>query len=182
MIQKVFLNYDFNIFLNADYSSHSGSCIKHQIHECTDVHEKYSDNSKMPETYKLSNTLIHQLWWDENTVDFEEIGCQINMTVKTISSICQPPGNIIPLHKDTFYKIKTENDVKDEYVVRANIYLEDWKPGQMLQVAEKDESNWINSHQWKAGEGFLLDEYNIHVGANAGMSNKYTLQVSGFLN
>ena len=41
MIQPVHLDYDFDIFLNADYSIHRGSCIKHQIYELTDVHEQF---------------------------------------------------------------------------------------------------------------------------------------------
>ena len=182
MIKSVILDYDFDIFLNADYSTHTGSCINHQVDECIDIHKKYSDTKKMPETYKLENTTIHQLWWNENDVDFEDMGNQLNMTIKTISSICQPPGNIIPVHKDAFYQIKSKNNVEGKCIARANIYLEDWKPGQMLQIAEKDESAWINSFQWNAGEGYIFEEENIHVSANAGLSNKYTLQISGYLN
>lgn len=180
MIQKVFLNYDFDIFLNADYSTHSGSCIKHQADECSDIHKKYSDTKKMPETYKLENTTIHQLWWKENDIDFEIIGDQLNMTIKTISSICQRPGNIIPMHRDVFYAIKTKEDTTNKHIARANIYLEDWKPGQFFQY-EKD-NNWIDSIKWKAGEGLMFDEAHTHLSANAGLSNKYTLQISGYLN
>jgi hypothetical protein len=35
---------------------------------------------------------------------------------------------------------------------------------------------------WLSGEGFMWDSEVLHVGANAGMENKFTLQVSGFLN
>ena len=35
------LDYDFDVFLKADYSVHSGSCISHQVHELTDIHEAY---------------------------------------------------------------------------------------------------------------------------------------------
>ena len=41
MIEPVFVEYNFNIFLNADYSKHSGSCIRHQVDECSDIHKKY---------------------------------------------------------------------------------------------------------------------------------------------
>ena len=37
------------------------------------------------------------------------------------------------------------------------------------------------STKWKAGEGFMWDSEVLHLGANAGMEPKYTLQVSGFL-
>ena len=68
MIEPVFVEYNFNIFLNADYSKHSGSCIRHQVDEGADIHKKYSDTGKMPDTYKLENTTIHQLWWTDNDV------------------------------------------------------------------------------------------------------------------
>jgi hypothetical protein len=32
-----------------------------------------------------------------------------------------------------------------------------------------------------AGDGYIWDEDILHLGANAGMENKYTLQVSGFI-
>ena len=36
-------------------------------------------------------------------------------------------------------------------------------------------------HHWKAGEGYIIAEDLRHLGTNAGMEDKYTLQVSGFL-
>ena len=180
MIEPVFVEYNFNIFLNADYSKHSGSCIRHQVDECSDIHKKYSDTGKMPDTYKLENTTIHQLWWTDNDVKFEDLENQLNMEIKTVSTVCQPPGNIIPVHRYIFYAIKTKEDTTNKHIVRANIYLEDWKPGQFFQY-EKD-NNWIDSTKWKAGEGLMFDETHIHVSANAGLSNKYTLQLSGYLN
>jgi hypothetical protein len=35
---------------------------------------------------------------------------------------------------------------------------------------------------WVQGNGWLWDSDVLHLGANAGMQNKFTLQVSGFLN
>ena len=35
---------------------------------------------------------------------------------------------------------------------------------------------------WKKGQGHMWDSEVLHIGANNGMQNKYTLQVSGFLN
>ena len=172
MIKKIKLNYDFLIFLNADYTQHEGSCIKHQVHELTDIHEQYGG---FPETYQYANTLIHQLWWDNTQVDFEILGRQLGMEVITVSSIQQPPGCVIPLHRDTFFQINKQYPNKTETKVRANIFLEDWKLGQFLQYNDE-----VCSY-WQAGEGFLWDSSVLHLSANAGMQDKYTLQVSGFL-
>ena len=175
MIHQIHLDYDFSIFLNADYSVHSGSCIKHQVYELTDIHESYGG---FPASYCLENTIIHQLWWTDTQVDYVELGKQLDIEVISVSTILQPPGCVIPLHRDTFYLINKQYPDRSEPKVRANIYLEDYKLGQLLQY--QTESGYQTSTDWKAGEGFRWDSSHLHLSCNAGMQNKYTLQVSGF--
>lgn len=176
MLKKIKLNYDFSIFLEADYKQHSGSCIAHQQHELVDIHQEYGG---FPATYSMYNTIIHQLWWNNTQVNFEEIGQQLGIEVVTISTICQPPGNIIPLHRDTFYQINKLYPDRKELKVRANIYLTDYKMGHFIQYKD---NNWTTDDNWQQGEGFMWDSSIIHLSANAGFENKYTLQISGFLN
>jgi hypothetical protein len=176
MLQHIKLNYDFSNLLAADYNQHSGSCIKHQVYELTDIHEQYGG---FPLTYTINNTLIHQLWWNNTQLDFTNIGQQLGMEVVTVSSICQPPGNVVPLHRDTFFQINQRYPDRTERKVRANIYLEDWKMGHMIQYNE--DNKWTTSANWQQGEGFIWDSSIIHLSANAGFENKYTLQISGFL-
>jgi hypothetical protein len=177
MIYEITLDYNTDIFLSADYNVHSGSCISHQVHELKDLHETYGG---FPDSYDIGNTMIRQLWWDKSQVDFEDLGNQLQMEVVTVSTILQPPGNIIPIHRDTFFQIKKRfpNDTRRK--VRANIYLEDWKVGHFLQY--QINNDWHNSTHWKANQGFVWDSNHLHLSANAGMNNKYTLQVSGFIN
>lgn len=172
MLKDIKLDYDFTPFLSADYTTHSGSCIKHQVKELKDIHQQYGE---FPSTYSLNNTLIHQLWWDNTQIDYDNIGDQLGIEVITVSTICQPPGNIVPLHRDTFYQINQRYSNRTEIKVRANIYLEDWKLGHFIQYLDK-----VSTH-WQAGQGFLWDSTILHLSANAGMENKYTMQISGFL-
>jgi hypothetical protein len=172
MINKIKLNYDVSTLLTADYTKHEGSCIGHQVYELTDIHNIYGG---FPKTYVYNNTVIHQLWWDKSQLNFEELGKQLGMEVITVSTILQPPGCMIPIHRDTFFQINKRYPDRTEIKVRANIFLEDWKLGQFLQYNDE-----VCSH-WKAGEGFLWDSSVLHLSANAGMQDKYTLQVSGFL-
>lgn len=172
MLKAIKLNYDFSKLLEADYEQHSGSCIKHQVYELTDIHDKFGG---FPKTYTINNTLIHQLWWNNTQLDFEDIGQQLGMEVITASTICQPPGNVVPWHRDTFYQINQQFPERQELKVRANIYIEDWKMGHFIQYNDS-----VSTH-WKSGEGFMWDSSIEHLGANAGMQNKYTLQISGFL-
>lgn len=177
MFKPIKINYDFSAMLDANYTKHSGSCIAHQVNELTDIHNEYGG---FPTTYTMANTVIHQLWWDNTQIDYKKIGQQLGMEVITVSTVCQPPGNIIPLHRDTFFQIKKSHPNRQELKVRANIYLEDYKMGHFIQY--KENTCWITSLDWKQGEGFLWDSSIVHLSANAGFQNKYTMQVSGFLN
>lgn len=170
MLKKIKLPLDYDKFINCKYPD-ATTCIKHQVTELADIHQQYSG---FPKTYTMHNTNINQRWWTEEELDFYYIGSQLSMDVITISSIKQPPGNVIPWHRDTFYQIKQKYPDRRDKMVRANIYLEDWKMGHFIQFQEK-----VDTH-WKAGEGWLWDGEVLHLGANAGMENKYTLQVSGF--
>jgi len=172
MLKIVKLDYDLDKFLSADYTHHSGSCIKHQVHELQDIHVKYG---KFPDTYTIKNTLIHQLWWDNTQIDYKELGRQLGIDVITVSTICQPPGNVVPIHRDTFYQINQQYPDRPDLKVRANIYLEDWKLGHFIQYG-----NEVSTH-WHAGDGFIWNSDVLHLSANAGMENKYTMQISGFL-
>lgn len=172
MNKQIFLDYDFDKILAADYSTHEGSCIKHQLVEMTDVYEKHGN---LPDSYNFHNTRIHQLWWEEADVDFVSIGKQLGMEVITVSSVCQPPGCVIPLHVDTFFQINKRFPDRKETKVRANIHLEDWKLGHFIQY-----NDTVFTH-WKKGDGLMWDSSVVHLGANAGMAPKYTLQISGFL-
>tara|TARA_R110000851_G_scaffold211096_1_gene363598 strand:+ start:30 stop:566 length:537 start_codon:yes stop_codon:yes gene_type:complete len=177
MIEAVKLDYDLDIFTSADYDVHSGSCISHQVHELQDVHERFGG---FPDSYDLGNTMIRQLWWTREQIDFDQIGKQLGIEVVTISSILQPAGNMIPVHRDTFFQIKKAHPDDTRLKVRANMYLQDWAIGEFLQYEKEKE--WHNSTHWKAGEGWIWDSKHLHLSANAGMRNKYTLQVSGFYN
>lgn len=170
--KKIHLKYDFSTILSADYTQHEGSCIKHQVHELSDIHEQYGG---FPATYRYDNTLIHQLWWNNTQIDFEDIGQQLSMEVITVSSILQPPGCVVPLHRDTFFQINKQYPNRKELKVRANVHLEDWQLGHFIQY-----NDTVHTH-WKTGDGLLWDSTVLHLGANAGMTNKFTLQISGFL-
>lgn len=179
MLKKIKLDYDWSYFLppKQDYTVHTGTCLAHQLDELPDIHEEYG----IGETYTDNNTTIHQLWYNDKQVDFEGLGKQIGMEVITVSSIKQPPGNVIALHRDTFYQINKNYPDDTRTKVRANIYLEDWKVGHMLQYKSEEDNVWKTSDNWKAGEGYLWDAKPLHLSANAGMKDKFTLQISGFL-
>jgi hypothetical protein len=86
---------------------------------------------------------------------------------------------VVPYHRDTFFQISQRYPDRKELKVRANIYLEDYKLGHFIQYVD---DNYIHtSVNWKAGDGYIWDSNILHLSSNAGMQDKYTLQVSGFL-
>jgi hypothetical protein len=177
MIKNTYLDYDLSIFLDADYTIHQGSCIAHLTTELADVYAEYGG---LPKSYCFENTMIRQLWWTADQIDYDLIGNRLGMEVITVSSILQPPGCTVPHHRDTFYQIKQRHPTRTDLKVRANIYLEDYKLGQLIQYVTPDDK--INtSVDWKAGEGFIWDSEILHLSTNGGLQNKYTLQISGFL-
>ena len=176
IFKAVKLDLDFTDLISADYSQHCSSCITHQVDECKDIHKRFGG---FPDSYTFENTKIHQLWWSNDHLDFDAIGNQLGIDVVTISTIKQPAGCVIPYHRDTFYRIKQLHINDNRPIVRANIYLEDYSMGQFLQYTYNDKLH--TCVEWKAGDGFIWDTDVLHVGANAGFTPKYTMQVSGFL-
>lgn len=166
------LSIDYDQFINADYNLHEGSCIEHQIRECSDIHESYGG---FPDSYSYDNTRINQLWYSNTQVDYVDLGKQLGIEVVSVSSIRQRPGCVIPLHRDMFYKITQLYPNDSRLKVRANVHLEDWKMGQFIQY-----NDTVFTH-WKAGDTLIWDSDVYHLGANAGFENKFTLQISGFL-
>lgn len=178
ILKKIKLDYDLRVFLDADYSVHKGSCISYQRREQTDIHHGLGDG--FPDSYHEDNTRIQQIWFTEEQVDYVELGKQLGIEVITVSAILQPPGNIITLHRDTFFQISKRYPTDTRIKVRANIYLKDWEVGHIIHYKDLNEEWQTNTH-WTNGEGLLWDSDILHIGANIGLKDKYTLQISGFL-
>jgi hypothetical protein len=175
MFKHINVDYDFSKILSADYSQHTGSPIEYLPRDLADVYEKIGP---LPTTYVQDNTTIHQLWWDEDQLDYQTLGKQLQMEIVSVSSIMQPPGNCIPYHRDSFYKISIKHPNRIGLKVRANIFLEDGDIGHLLQFTLDNKHKTIAD--WKANTGYMFDSSILHLSVNAGMKPKYTLQISGF--
>ena len=169
------LDYDFSQVLAADHDQHSGSCAAHQAREIPEI---YGATNGHPKSYCFENTTIHQLWWDRDQLDFDNIGRQLGIEVISISSIRQDPGNVVPYHRDTFFLIRQKFPDRHDTCVRANMFLEDSKLGHMLQVTLNERHEAVT--EWQANTGFMFDSSILHLSCNAGLEPKYTLQISGF--
>jgi len=94
----------------------------------------------------------------------------------TISVMYQMPGQTLPSHVDTFYKISNEYGVDPQDCIRVNIFLEDWKSGHYFEINEKPVLHW------KRGDAIIIEKDEPHLSGNFGMSPKYTMQITGVKN
>jgi hypothetical protein len=82
------------------------------------------------------------------------------------------PREMIPVHQDGFYMLKTKKNVPVEECIRYLVMLEDWAPGHIVQLGD------LVLTDWKAGDVWYFDSEVEHWAANCGSTNFYSCQVS----
>ena len=171
--KQVKIDFDSSWILDIDWKQYEHDCLGHQQVELKDIHDKVGG---FPSSLTHHNTMFYQKFFERDEIDFNDLGDQVGVEAVSISMIKQPPGMVNPMHRDTFYQInkKFPNDTRTK--VRANIQLLDWKAGHFLQF-----NDTVVTH-WKANTGYMWDCDVLHLAANAGLEDRYSLQISGFLN
>lgn len=87
---------------------------------------------------------------------------------------CQPPGNSMPWHYDSFVYWKRSQE-QSQFVIRFIVFQEDWKIGQTIQAG-----NTMINH-WRAGDVITWHPSRWHLSFNGGTENKWTTAVTGLL-
>jgi hypothetical protein len=84
-------------------------------------------------------------------------------------------GTILPTHSDLYLKYINLHGLqgKEQSIMRAVIFLEDWKPGHYAEYRDKPFTNW------QAGAAVEWDYDEPHMAANVGIEPRYTLQITG---
>lgn len=166
ILRQIDLEFDYSMFLQE----------RHDNEWSVLPYYKRIESEPLPDTYVENNTQINQIFWTKDQIDFAQIGDALGMEVYTVATIKQMPGNVLPWHSDNFYKIAQQYpDVDRQKMVRANLFMQDWKIGHILQIEKDVISNW------KQGSGFMWSSGVYHLSGNLGLEDKYTLQVSGLL-
>jgi hypothetical protein len=83
------------------------------------------------------------------------------------------PGTVLPEHSDTYAKFKEIYRTKNQTIMRAIVFLQDWASGHYLEM------NGEPIVKWRAGDWVIWSDSFPHVAANMGKTNRYTLQITG---
>lgn len=92
----------------------------------------------------------------------------------SISLICLEPGQVIPVHKDSFYKLRQDYNVEIDDCIRYLIFLQDWELGHFAEFRETCITKWHKGDVWK------FDSHSAHYAVNASQTNFITCQVNTF--
>lgn len=123
--------------------------------------------------YTEHNTMYYRVF---NVDDEVHTFCETLFPRYSVGIMKQPPGQTLPLHDDTFYMFAKLNHIDPNECVRVNIFLEDWQSGHYFEINEKSVLHW------KQGDAILIRCNEPHLSGNMGMTDKYTMQVTGVMN
>tara|TARA_Y100000004_G_scaffold191073_1_gene249228 strand:- start:880 stop:1365 length:486 start_codon:yes stop_codon:yes gene_type:complete len=133
-----------------------------------------TNGHKNPTSKKFSvHTTIQQTFLPlETFFNIKTLEDELMMDIEYASLIIQHSGSIIIPHKDEFFRLKNKTRNK----VRANIFLTDWKFGQLVETED------ITIKKWKKFNAYVWDNNLYHFAVNFSHSDKVTLQFSGYSN
>lgn len=124
-----------------------------------------TDKHPIPVTGWVCNQNVPEVFWNiAKEFEFEKYVIALNML---------KPGNIIPFHKDTYYRFRNNFEIaRDTSIHRVIVFLHDPKPGHQL---------WIEDDicLGKKGSYYGWIDNTSHMAANLGYENRYVLQITG---
>lgn len=84
------------------------------------------------------------------------------------------PGSVLPAHSDTYDRFKLIHGLESTHsVVRTIVFLEDWASGHYLEMNSQPVT------KWRAGDWVSWRDDFVHLAANMGQTDRYTLQLTG---
>ncbi len=125
--------------------------------------------------YSKSNNDLPQ-GFDSQLPCGEEFFKALDVDQGTVSWTCVEPGQVIPVHTDGFYKLKTQYNVNVDDCVRYLVFLQDWVFGHCVEFEETIITKWHKGDVW------IFDHQSAHYAANASNVNFVTCQVNTVVN
>lgn len=148
------------------------------------VHEKFNDRASLDlwqqqgygpsVTGAMCDMRSSQPSWNNQFVKiFNDMGWKDIGT----SYYCMSTGTVMPVHSDLYLKYVDifKLQTREHSIMRAVVFLEDWKSGHYSEVAGCPIVNW------RAGQCIMWSYDTPHSAANLGLDDRYTLQITGHL-
>lgn len=143
------------------------------------IHEQFNDSESLSEWRRLGYT---QTRFTGDMYDMRNAEPGWTTPFRSIfpferfgwSFYRMPPGSVLPAHRDTYDRFKLIHglDTKNT-VVRTIVFLEDWASGHYLEM------NGQPFTGWRAGDWVSWRDDFLHLAANMGKTDRYTLQLTG---
>ena len=155
--------------------------LKKEKHTLVDKSEATKEIDARIKAYRAQgfnnyNTRFNQVFDQEHPDVFAPFIEASGLKKAVCGIITQSPGNILPMHRDTFINFKTKNKITQKTeVVRYMVFLEDWVPGHMFTVEDESMDHWKNGDIIYWGDA-------MHLGANASSVSKSTMNITGIVN
>ena len=84
------------------------------------------------------------------------------------------PGTVLPEHQDTYARFREIYGITDPNTIyRAIVFLEPWSSGHYFEVEGCPVTGWL------AGDTYIWHNDVLHLAANVGRTQRYTLQITG---
>ena len=130
------------------------------------IESGHSRNHIVLYNYFEPNPMPESINYIKNNFDFlSNISVAINLF---------KPGQYLPYHRDLYEKFKSFHDIdRSSQIIRCIVMLEDWKPGQIMEIEKEVYSNW------KAGDIFKWEDSEFHSFYNLSMHDRFAVQVTG---
>ena len=120
----------------------------------------------------LAPSIMLKQSFNEDVADYKQYYNMLDVEAGSVVWLCLEPREMIPVHQDYFYTLKTKKNVETEDCIRYLIMLEDWQLGHLVQFEDR------TIDMWKSGDVWYFDSAEKHCAANSGINNFYSCQVS----
>lgn len=121
--------------------------------------------------YSLPNNDLPQAF-DTEVPNYEKFPLELGLINATVSWTSIEPGQSIPVHSDTFYKLRQKYNVDITQCLRYLVFLQDWQLGHFVEFED------FKIEKWKKGDVYRFDYRSPHCASNASNDRFVTCQVS----
>lgn len=132
------------------------------------------------QTYKMAghsgdSMVIDICQQDQSLPDWAvAIGAASDLKSTAVALHRMRPGRYLPLHSDLYGAYRRINAITYQIITRMIVFLEDHKPGHMLDI-----DGDVICH-WQAGDWVSWQGDTTHAAYNLGTEDRYTLQITGY--